>query len=782
MTRRILIASLGALLGAWVVGWYLVPLALPLPVDWREGIREGVVFEDREGRPMRRLLAREELRIDEPARFEEFPEVLVKATLAAEDERFFTHPGIDGLAILRAIRDGLAEREIVSGASTISQQTVKIYSPPARRSIPTKIREAFLARSLELKHSKEEILAGYLNRLPYGNQFTGTRAAARGYFGKPLADLSLAEATLLAGLPNRPSQLNPWKHPEAARKRQRHILQRMRESGWIDETAFAAALVEELRYQPKGRSAFEAPHFVDLVLQERGDVIPDSGRVRTTLDLDTQRMVESAIASELAALRQTASERDELQAAVVVIENETGDVRALSGSRSFFGSEDGQVNGAWSPRSAGSTLKPFTYLVGLQEGYTAASVLSDTPVEYVTATGAYQPVNFDRRFRGPVTIRHALANSLNVPAVKLLNELGGPSVLHELMTEHLGFTSLAGEPVDYGLGLTLGNAEVRLLELTNAYACLARLGEYQPYRLLQAGGSPPAVERVSPHGQQGVVGDRPPFDSAAAWLIADILSDNSARADAFGLHSPLRLPFRVAAKTGTSTDFRDNWTIGYTPDFTVGVWVGRFNNRPLNQISGAMGAGPLFHRIMRELHRDREPRWYSEPAEIVRAPVDPLNGLRPGEGLSAKPRTILEVFTPGNLPPRSGPSDYSPDGRTRLAQTFAPWWNSEDNRLRGRAALAESSPTAVPPPFRIVSPLDGTIAFLDPDLPAAGGRFPLRIAGSGEEWIEWHSQSLQVREERGRVWAILEEGEHEIVARDRKTGREVASRFVVERM
>ncbi len=767
MKRKILIAVLGGGLLLSGVGMYLAPLLVSLPDNLSAAPEQGVVFTDRKGRPMRRLLA-DGLRLDEPAIYGEFPDSLILATLAAEDSRFFSHNGIDFISIGRAVKDSASRGRFVSGASTVSQQTIKLASPPRARNFKTKIVESLAARKLEIFHDKEEILTAYLNRLPYGNQFTGTRAAARGYFGKPLGDLSLAESALLAGLPNKPSTLNPWRNFEGARKRQFWVLGRMKEEGWITEAEFASAMIESIRLLPKNSGAFHAPHFVDLVLQKQEGKIPERGIVETTLDLELQQAVEASIAVELAGLSRSVREESDLQAAVVVIENATGEVLALSGSRSYFGTRSGQVNGAWAGRSAGSTLKPFTYLLAMDRGYTAGSVLADTPIEYVTSTGAYQPVNFDRRFHGPVTLRHALANSMNVPAVKVLNRIGGPGVLHELMQRDLKFSSLKSDPVEYGLGLTLGNSEVRLLELTNAYACLARLGEYQPYRMVKGSG-------------EGSIDSQTLFNRQNSWIIADILSDNGARAEAFGLNSALRLPFKVAAKTGTSTDFRDNWTVGYTPEFTVGVWLGRFSNRPLQKVSGASGAGPIFKRVMEHLYREGKPTWYDRPANMVEVEIDSLNGKRIPDGLE-KPQggTVKEWFEKGSEPAFAEESDYSPGGRTILPIEFATWWGSPANHLKKRAGLQALSEDSSHRNFRIVSPLDGTVAFLDPDLPEGGRKFPLEIAGHGGEQIEWNSESLSVETKSGHSWVILKPGEHEVFAFDKRTGKKVTTKLLVK--
>ena len=774
--RLALVTALG-----YAILLYLVPLFFPLPEGLENAPPRGQLFLDREGKPIRRLLDGD-LRADEPATFSEFPSSLIHATIAAEDSRFFSHNGIDYLGLLRATRDALLHRKFTSGASTITQQTIKLYSSPRRREIRTKLIEVFSARRLEIFEDKETILTAYLNHLPYGNQFTGVRAAARGYFGKPLADLSIAESALLAGLPNKPSRLNPWNNLEGAKKRQLWILGRMKEEQFITGTEFAAALIEQLKFLPGPAQVFHAPHFTELARSQAAEAIAratESGKpVQTTLDLTLQQSVESTVSAELSRLAHQTGEANDLQSAVVVIENRSGDILALSGSRSYFGSSAGQINGAWQPRSAGSTLKPFTYLLALERGTTAATVLADTPIEYVTSTGVYQPVNFDRRFQGPVSVRHALANSLNVPAVKLLDEIGGPTLLHRCLAESLHCTSLAPEATEYGLGLTLGNAEVRLLELTNAYATLARLGVFRPYRFLL---DPNRVE--SPVQQGLIAGETRVFDPDCAWLIADILSDGQARAAAFGLNSPLSFPFRVAAKTGTSTDFRDSWTVGFTPEFTVGVWVGRFNNRPLNRVSGSMGAAPIFHQIMMRLHRGREDTWYDKPSNIKELTVDRLSGKQIPEGISLSPSRVNQEWFVGNrTPPLAPAADYDGSSRTRLSLTYSNWWRSDANQLQHDAFLEIPTSAKTQVNFRIVSPLEGTVAFLDPDLPQNGARFPLKIAGSGQEEIEWSSLSLSVERKGALSWLLLEPGEHKVVAHDRKSGRETSATFTVRKL
>ena len=324
------------------------------------------------------------------------------------------------------------------------------------------------------------------------------------------------------------------------------------------------------------------------------------------------RVVEKIVKKHLAAFRA----QNLRNAAVVVIDNASGELRALVGSEDYFSANAGQVNGALAPRSAGSTLKPFVYLLAMEKGATPATVFADTPAVFATSSGLYRPENYNRRFLGPVRLRFALGNSLNIPAVKALASIGGPAPLRERLREW-GIGTLEQPPEFYGLGLALGNAEVRLIELTNCYAALARLGEYRPLRILAE----------PPSGQNDLIAHR----AAAArrehtWLIADILADNRARTYAFGAHSTLRFDFPVACKTGTSSDFRDNWAIGYTPEFTVGVWAGNFDGSSMRELSGVAGAAPILHDVFDHLHCRFGTTWFARPDGIIERDMHPITG------------------------------------------------------------------------------------------------------------------------------------------------------------
>ena len=730
-------------IGAWCILWYLVPLAVSLPVSLAQPPVPGTEIVDREGRPLRKTLNADGFRSGQSFRLSEVPTSLIDATLAAEDQRFWSHGGVDLIAIVRAVRDGVEAGHPVSGASTITQQLVKISSPSRKRGLRVKLKEFLAARKLEMFRSKQEILSAYLQRLDYGNLRIGAAEAAQGYFGKPLADCSLAECALLAGLPQAPSRLNPYRALELSKKRQEWILDRMVVEAMIDRESAATAAAETLRLV-KNFGAFEAPHFVDQIIAGPRD---EAAVINTTLDLDLQKFCEHSIARNLQRLRT----HNVTNAAVVVIDNASGDVRAMVGSANY-NARSGQNNGTMAGRSPGSTLKPFTYLVALERGDTPATIVDDIPIEFMTSTGVYSPVNYDHRNHGPVSYRRALGNSLNISAVRVLDRIGGARVLMNALAA-CGVTTLTESAEHYGMGLTIGNAEVRLLELTNAYACLARLGEFLPWRM---------------RTDMGVPASRRIFEEDACYLIADILSDSSARATAFGPDSLLNLPFPVACKTGTSSDYRDNWTIGFTPEVTVGVWAGNFNGDPMENVSGISGAGPIFRDIMEHLNETAPLTWYVQPATIVECAVDPVTGLPPSPGTALPRQLVRERFRGWNVP-KSDASRYDARGRVLLSARYAHWLRSPENWLGETAAIANLAEVEARHAIQIVSPLPGMVVYIDPDLPNQGTRFPLQATG-GEGALDWESPTLTVdRTPFGQQHAILAEGKHSLVAIDPNT-------------
>jgi penicillin-binding protein 1C len=738
--RRIVRLTGLAVLG-WIIFLYLVPLFFSLPDGLTTEKDPSTILTDRNGEPLRRFLVNGEEVISAYVSLDQIPTDLINATVSAEDKRFWDHGGVDFAAMLRATHDVVRKRWPVSGASTISQQLIKITTdPPRPRTLKTKAFEVFSARKMEMFHSKDWILENYLNRLPYGNLRMGCVAAAEGYFDKPLGELSLAECALIAGLPNKPTRFNPYKNFEGAKRRQIWILNRMVEDGHITDEERERAEGENLVIV-HGGGAFQAPHAVDLIVARHSQqLLP--GEVRSTIDLDLQNFATQAIDEHLNFI---ASKRDTspfMHAAAVVIENATGEILVLSGSRDYDSSAAGQINGAWTPRSPGSALKPFTYLVALERGFPASTVLPDIQTDFSTPTGVYRPVNYDRTFSGPTTIRQALGNSLNIPAVRILNQLGGPEPLYDALV-NLGLTTLTEPYQTYGLGMTIGTAEVRLLELTNAYACLARLGEWRPYVLL---------------AEEDPTESKQLFSEETCYLIADILSDPESRSRSFGWINPLNFKdFKAAAKTGTSSDYRDAWTLGFTPEFTVGVWVGNFDNTPLDHFSGVAGAGPIFHKLLKRLHEDIEPTWFTRPSSVVSVEIDPFSGRQ------ARGTGVRELVLETSPPPHAVAADYDEQGRTLLSPIYGAWLEAASPAVNRRLAIA---PAAAGTPLRILSPLEGMTIVLDPDIANGGRILPLR-ANLGEK-PRWSSRTLEIDEESQT--AILSPGEHELIAENPETG------------
>lgn len=763
-TKKGVLVTLALTVLCIVSAWWALPWCVPLPERLLRPLPVSPTFLAADGTPLRQLLSVEGQRASAPVDYEDLPQHLIHATLAAEDKRFFSHGGVDMIAVARAAWDNVTAGRVVSGASTLTQQLAKVSAVErVPRSVFTKLIESLQARRIEMTWSKERILTEYVNRVSYGNLLTGCAGAAEGYFHKPLRDLTPAECALLAALPQSPTRLNPFRNLKAVEQRQQRILERMAELDWLDAEARTLALAEKPTLQ-RFTGGFEAPHVVEMLHSATGD-----GAIHTTLSSDVQQRVESIVEQRLAAL----AAKHVTHAAAVVIENKTGNVLALAGSRDYFAGDGGQLNGAWVPHSPGSALKPFTYLLALERGFTPASVIADLPVEYATATGLYRPENYDRKTYGPVTLRDALGNSLNIPAVRVLQQIGGEKILCDAL-QGLGITTLTELPEHYGLGLTIGNAPVRLLELANAYACLARLGEWRPYSLV-----------VPPSGGKAISGEEHPDRLKAglqtlglrtSYLIADILSDPQARMISFGPRTVIRLPFRCAVKTGTSTNYRDNWTMGFTPEFTVGVWCGNFDNSPMANVSGVTGAGPIFRDIMTWLHEKRGTSWYATPPGIVRAKIDPRNGKRLPDGQAPTRVNRDEIFLTDALPPVATPDDYDSEGRAILSPEFGRWIAQGDNWLSGLVVAMAPKNSNVPP--RILSPVDGSVFMLDPDLRDNGGRLLLRAVGGGT--VKWTSRTLAVTSADGLAYVMLEPGRHELCAADEASGAETRTRIEVK--
>lgn len=636
---RLLMPLLKVLLlvaGVSVLGFTLFVL-WPLPPQLLDRTRMvSVQLADRHGRVMRELRSREDGRSislpDSP-----LPVLVTDAFIAAEDGRFGKHPGVDPIAVVRALGQNLANGRVVSGASTIAQQLARQVRPHVR-TLHGKIYEMAWALRLSLYLDRDVLLREYLNRVPLGNSLLGVEAAALTYFGTPAASLSPGQAAMLAGMAASPARFDPYRHPEAARARQLRVLARMRASGMLTEEAERVAIETDVGLVSSAR-LFEAPHFTTWLAQNLERLgMEGAERIETTLDAGLQADVVELMQRELRGL----SERRVGQAAVLVVDNRSGDVLAYVGSENFLDeAKNGQNDGVQARRQPGSALKPFAYGLALASGYTPASVLSDVETSMGTPTGTYVPHNYDRRVHGPVRVRAALANSYNIPAVKLAEALTPAKILKVM--RNAGFNSLDLSAEHYGVGLVLGNGDVTLWEATRAYRGLALMGEMQPLNAIQAaydaaGKRLPVAPEIMPKHFL------PP---APVALLTDILSDELARAPAFGMDNALRLPFPVAVKTGTSRAHVDNWTLGFTKELTVGVWVGNFDGTPMEGVSGITGAGPIFKRVMIRAMAGVTPAPLVNRKRFTELDICPLSGLKRGP---ACPGLMHEVFLPGTAP------------------------------------------------------------------------------------------------------------------------------------
>ncbi|WP_437805256.1 penicillin-binding protein 1C [Sorangium sp. So ce1078] len=636
-----------------VAPWLLLAVAAaltPLPPELAAPEEHAVstVLLDRHGTVLR------ELRAGDGARARWLPlaeagDRIQRALLAAEDRRFARHPGVDPIAIARALGQLAAERRVVSGASTITQQLARALVPRPR-TVRGKLGEMALALRIEASLSKREILEQYLNRVAFGPGLRGVEAASRFYFDKPTADLSLAEAAALASMPRGPALYDPRRGAGPLERRRNRVLDRMLAAGLAGEPEVARARAEPIALAPKG-SGLGAPHLVRAVLggalgpgavPHEGGAAPLRGRassITLTIDRGLQREIEVLAQQTVRGL----SDRDVGAAAVVVLENATGEILAYVGSHDIEDAAGlGHNDGVLALRQPGSALKPFVYELAMEQlGFTAATVLPDVALSFPAEGGSYAPRNYDGRFHGPVRLRDALASSYNVPAVWTAAALGPERVLARL--RELGLGSLDREPSRYGVAIALGDGEVRLLDLANAYATLARGGLHLPVRAVRE------LSLSSPAGSSGAAPVEPPargarvLDAARARVIVDVLADDKARIASFGEGSALDLPFPVAAKTGTSKGFRDNIAVGFTPDVTVAVWVGNFDGSSMGGISGITGAGPLFRDAMLAAARVRPPRPFEPPDPELLAEVEicGLSGMRPTSACPHRRRELL---------------------------------------------------------------------------------------------------------------------------------------------
>lgn len=553
-----------------------------------------------------------------PVKLDTLPDYVSKATIAIEDKEFYIHAGISPIGgMLRALRDSYLHNEL-QGGSTITQQLVKSALLTPERTLERKIKEIILALWTEQLYTKDQILEMYLNQVPYGGAAYGIEEAAKTFFGKSAAQLALEEAALLAGLPRAPSIYSPYVDPALAKSRRNDVLRRMLAERYISSEEFEAASAKPLAVIPP-KVEINAPHFVFYVRQQLeqafgASIVEEGGlRVTTTIDLEIQREAEKILREELAKVTHLNIQNG----AVLVTKPDTGEILAMVGSVDYFQSPHGAFNVTVAPRQPGSSIKPIMYSLALENGYTAATMIDDSPlVIAIPGSEPYRPVNYDGRFHGRVPMRAALANSYNIPAVKVLQTLGVQRFVAH--AEKMGIDTWK-DPSRFGLSLSLGGGEVRMVDLVEAFGVFANGG-----RRVNLTGVRKIVDLKGNELDYGVIDPVPVLDPGVAYIISDILSDGQARAAAFGVGSYLEIPgYTVAVKTGTTNDLKDNWTVGYTPDYVVAVWVGNNDNSSMNQylVSGITGAAPIWNRVMTYLLKNKYPNspnaWFAKPANVI---------------------------------------------------------------------------------------------------------------------------------------------------------------------
>ncbi len=724
----------------------------------------------------------------------DLPACMAEATLATEDSNFYHHPGVDVQGVARALWTNIKGGEVIAGGSTITQQVARnlLLDPEQRaeRTLHRKLRESVLALELTRTYSRDEILAFYLNQTYYGNLAYGVDAAARAYFGKNAADLTLAECAMLAGLPQAPASYDPLTNPETAKARQRIVLDLMVKHGYLAQEEADQAYDEALQYAST-LFPIEAPHFVAAVWtqlqRDFADELYQGGlEVTTTLDLSWQQVAQESAQRHLDRLNNPPAgepAHNAHNAALVAMDPHTGQILAMLGSPDYFNDRiDGAVNAALAPRQPGSALKPFTYAAAFDpEGpapWTPATMILDVGTPFVTRRlESYTPANYGLVEHGPVLVREALASSYNIPAVVALDHVGLDALVR--LTTRLGISTLT-DTSRFDLSLTLGGGEVRLLELAAAYGALANGGyRVDPVYILEVRDRDGRVlyEWTPP------IHDRPVLDPRVAYLITDILSDNDARIPSFGPASALNIGRTAAAKTGTTTDFRDNWTVGYTPNLVAGVWVGNADNSTMVEVSGISGAGPIWHEFMRRVLLGQPELEFPVPQGLVRAEVCVTSGLLPTEYC---PRTRWEWFIEGTVP-QEHDTFYQPftlDKRSGLLadETTPP----EDREQRVYLILPpEAQDWAIrqgipqPPvgakivggetvPVRLLSPDPYTVFRLTPLLPADQQRIRLTIAvpthtASVTYWLDG-AELVVVADKPFDYWWVLQPGEHDLYA------------------
>ncbi|MSQ27502.1 MAG: penicillin-binding protein [Dehalococcoidia bacterium] len=657
----LLFLAVGGLAGGFYV-YATKDLAPPEMIATRDIARNAKIL-DRKGRLLYEIFD-PQLGRRSTVPLSEISPYLIQATIATEDASFYENQGVNIRGIARAMWSNVSKQEVSQGGSSITQQLVKnVFIPEEERAAPSilrKVKEVALSLELTRRFSKDQLLTYYFNELNYGNLSYGIETAAQSYFAKPAKDLGLAEASMLAGIPQLPAAYSPLLDPAAAKRRQGQVLDLMVRQNFITKAEADAAREEELEYR-SAKFDIKAPHFVmyirELLAEKYGvrTLFRSGLKVTTSLDLDLQQLGEEIIAEQVA---KTARSINAHNAALTAIDPRTGEVLAMVGSADYFDpSIDGQVNIATSEKQPGSSFKPFNYVTAFMKGWNPATMLLDVPITIRDGINPpYSPNNFDKKFAGPVSIRQALSNSMNIPAIKTIEFVGVENLLD---TAHkMGITTLNRKGW-YGLSLTLGGGEVKLLDLTYAYSVFANLGEMkglpvqpdkrrpglrtlEPVVILKVEDADGRVleEFKEPQTERIIPADY-------AYLIANILSDNAARAPIFGNSMQLRGSRPAAVKTGTTEDLKDFWTMGFTPELAVGVWMGNSDGKKLTGGFSGTTTGPIWERFMNGALEGVPVSEFKRPANIVSLEVCAPSGLLPTPECQRK---RSEIFVQGQEP------------------------------------------------------------------------------------------------------------------------------------
>ncbi|RLC32760.1 penicillin-binding protein [Candidatus Woesebacteria bacterium] len=606
-----------------------------------------------------------------PVSLSQIPIQVRLATLAAEDAEFYQHLGFSVRGIMRAIVRNATRGEL-TGGSTITQQLVKNALLSSEKTIIRKVREIILAIGVELTYTKDEILEMYLNEVSYGGTAYGIEEASQVYFAKDVGSLNLAEAALLAGLPKSPTKYSPFgPNPDFAIERQREVIRLMRINKYISKEQEEAALNKKLSFAPN-KIDIKAPHFVmsikQTLVEKYGEELIEKGglEITTTLDYSVQKIAEEAVVNEIDRLKPL----NVTNGAALVVNPQTGEILAMVGSKNYFDTEaGGNVNVITRLRQPGSAIKPINYAYALSNGYTPATILADTPVTFsVQGQDPYSPKNYDGGYRGNISLRSALAESRNVPAIKVLANYGVNKMIE--MGQKMGITTWE-DTSRFGLSLTLGGGDVKLIDLAKAYAVLANYGERPEFvSMLNVTNYKGEVieentctqsklgkylSKLTPYiyaaeAAKNICEREQVLNSRVAFLLTDILSDNQARSPAFGSHSLLNVPGHpeVAVKTGTSNNLRDNIAIGYNQDYLVAVWVGNNDNSPMARVaSGITGATPIWNKIMSTLLANEQNKEWRVPEGLEEIPICTLTGTLPCEGCPTRLEWFLKENQPG---------------------------------------------------------------------------------------------------------------------------------------